>query len=74
MLELKEKGSLKGVMVRAYGTVSEEDNDGGGPMFVTNKVLPQHPEVKEQPFFKIPYLLFFHNSVVWCVFCWFRKN
>ncbi len=36
-------GALRGVIVRAYATVSEEDNDGGGPMFVTRHVLPGAP-------------------------------
>lgn len=40
LLELAPEGALKGVIVRAYATVAEEDNDGGGPMFVTRKVLP----------------------------------
>lgn len=43
MLELKPLGALKGVIVRAYGTVAEEDNDGGAPMFVCRKVLPGAP-------------------------------
>ena len=32
-LELAPEGALRGVIVRAYATVAEEDNDGGGPMF-----------------------------------------
>jgi putative selenium metabolism hydrolase len=40
LLELASEGALKGVIVRAYATVAEEDNDGGGPMFITSKVLP----------------------------------
>jgi len=39
MLELKSLGSLRGCIVRAYGTVAEEDNDGGCPMFICRKVL-----------------------------------
>jgi knotted carbamoyltransferase YgeW len=34
LLELKDMGSLDGVKVMSYGTAAEEDNDGGGPMFV----------------------------------------
>jgi putative selenium metabolism hydrolase len=34
MNELRAEGSLAGVVVRSYATVAEEDNDGGGPMFV----------------------------------------
>ncbi len=39
MLELKEEGALKGTIVRAYATAAEEDNDGGGPMYVMRKEL-----------------------------------
>jgi len=39
-LELVSEGALRGVIVRAYGTVCEEDNDGGGPMYVMSQVLP----------------------------------
>jgi putative selenium metabolism hydrolase len=37
--ELRDEGALRGVVVRSYGTVAEEDNDGGGPMFVMGKEL-----------------------------------
>ncbi len=40
LLELADEGSLRGVIVRSYATVAEEDNDGGGPMYLTQKVLP----------------------------------
>ncbi|MBC8344674.1 MAG: peptidase dimerization domain-containing protein [Candidatus Marinimicrobia bacterium] len=39
-LELVEEGSLKGTIIRAYATAAEEDNDGAGPMYLMNKVLP----------------------------------
>lgn len=39
-LELADEGALRGAIVRAYGTVCEEDNDGGGPMFLMREVLP----------------------------------
>ncbi|MDH3295677.1 MAG: peptidase dimerization domain-containing protein, partial [Acidimicrobiia bacterium] len=39
-LELAPEGALEGVIVRAYGTVCEEDNDGGGPMYLVGEVLP----------------------------------
>ncbi len=39
-LELAHEGALQGVIIRAYGTVCEEDNDGGGPMYVVREVLP----------------------------------
>jgi putative selenium metabolism hydrolase len=43
-LELTPLGALRGVIVRAYATACEEDNDGAGPMFVMNEVLPTAPQ------------------------------
>ncbi|MFI5370643.1 MAG: peptidase dimerization domain-containing protein [Candidatus Eisenbacteria bacterium] len=43
LLELAGEGALRGVIVRGYITVAEEDNDGGGPLFVTRHVLPGAP-------------------------------
>lgn len=43
LLELAELGSLRGAVVRCYGTVAEEDNDGGGPRFLVERVLPGAP-------------------------------
>ena len=40
LLELAPLGALRGSIVRSYGTVAEEDNDGGGPQFVVKKILP----------------------------------
>ncbi len=40
LLELAPLGALRGVIVRSYATAAEEDNDGGGPRFVVEKVLP----------------------------------
>ncbi len=40
LLELAGEGALKGAIVRAYATAAEEDNDGGGPMYVVSKVWP----------------------------------
>jgi putative selenium metabolism hydrolase len=40
LLETREHGSLRGAIVRAYGTVAEEDNDGGGPMYLVREELP----------------------------------
>jgi acetylornithine deacetylase/succinyl-diaminopimelate desuccinylase-like protein len=39
-LELAPMGALQGVIVRCYATAAEEDNDGAGPMYVMQKVLP----------------------------------
>lgn len=40
LLELAPIGALRGAIVRSYATVTEEDNDGGGPQFVVRKLLP----------------------------------
>ncbi len=37
--ELKSEGILRGVVVTSYGTVAEEDNDGGGPAFILREDL-----------------------------------
>jgi putative selenium metabolism hydrolase len=43
LLELLPLGALRGVIVRSYGTVQEEDNDGGGPLYLMGRVLPGAP-------------------------------
>ncbi len=43
LLELAPEGSLRGAIVRSYATTAEEDNDGAGPMYVMQKVLPGAP-------------------------------
>ena len=43
LVELAAEGALRGVIVRGYITVAEEDNDGGGPLFITRHVLPGAP-------------------------------
>jgi len=40
LLELAPEGALRGAIVRSYATAAEEDNDGAGPMFIVQKVLP----------------------------------
>lgn len=40
LLELVDEGALHGCTVRAYATVAEEDNDGGGPRHLMADVLP----------------------------------
>lgn len=40
LVELTSEGSLRGAVVRSYATAAEEDNDGGGPMYLMSKVLP----------------------------------
>jgi len=43
LLELAPHGALAGAIVRSYGTVAEEDNDGGGPQYLMRKILPGAP-------------------------------
>jgi acetylornithine deacetylase/succinyl-diaminopimelate desuccinylase-like protein len=43
LLELAPEGALRGAIVRSYATAAEEDNDGGGPMYLMKKVLPGAP-------------------------------
>jgi putative selenium metabolism hydrolase len=43
LLELVDEGALHGVIVRAYATAAEEDNDGGGPRHLIEHVLPGAP-------------------------------
>jgi putative selenium metabolism hydrolase len=40
--ELRDEGVLRGIIIRSYATVAEEDNDGGGMMYVVRHELPQH--------------------------------
>ena len=43
LLELAPEGALRGVIVRSYATAAEEDNDGGGPLYLMGHVLPGAP-------------------------------
>eukprot|EP00769_Ergobibamus_cyprinoides_P001034 gnl/Ergobibamus_cyprinoides/2035.p2 GENE.gnl/Ergobibamus_cyprinoides/2035~~gnl/Ergobibamus_cyprinoides/2035.p2 ORF type:complete len:516 (+),score=264.44 gnl/Ergobibamus_cyprinoides/2035:162-1550(+) len=46
MIELKDEGALKGVIIRSVGTAAEEDNDGAGPMYIFKHEVPgAAPEV-----------------------------
>ena len=38
--ELRSSGAMTGITLRGYGSVAEEDNDGGGPMWVLGHELP----------------------------------
>jgi len=40
LLELRDEGALHGCIVRAYATVAEEDNDGGGPRHLVKTLFP----------------------------------
>ncbi len=41
MQELVADGALSGVIVMSYGSVTEEDNDGGGPAYILREELPR---------------------------------
>ncbi len=41
--ELRGEGALRGVIWRSFATVAEEDNDGGGPLYLARRVLPGAP-------------------------------
>jgi len=41
--ELRAEGSLRGVVLYGYATVTEEDNEGCGPMYLMRHVLPGAP-------------------------------
>jgi acetylornithine deacetylase/succinyl-diaminopimelate desuccinylase-like protein len=43
LVELAPEGALRGVIVRSYATAAEEDNDGGGPLYLVGHVLPGAP-------------------------------
>jgi acetylornithine deacetylase/succinyl-diaminopimelate desuccinylase-like protein len=43
LVELAPEGALRGVIVRGFVTVAEEDNEGGGPLYLTRRVLPGAP-------------------------------
>jgi acetylornithine deacetylase/succinyl-diaminopimelate desuccinylase-like protein len=43
LVELTDEGALRGAIVRGAITVAEEDNDGGGPLYITRHVLPGAP-------------------------------
>ncbi|KAL0228274.1 hypothetical protein RCL1_004417 [Eukaryota sp. TZLM3-RCL] len=43
MLELKHLGALKNVYIKSIGTVTEEDNDGVGPMMIYKHFLSKAP-------------------------------
>ncbi|MBI4576838.1 MAG: peptidase dimerization domain-containing protein [Planctomycetes bacterium] len=42
-VELTREGALRGALVRSYATAAEEDNDGGGPLHLVNRVWPGAP-------------------------------
>jgi acetylornithine deacetylase/succinyl-diaminopimelate desuccinylase-like protein len=43
LLELRPAGALRGVVVRSYVTLAEEDNEGGGPRYLTRRLFPGAP-------------------------------
>ena len=40
LMELRGEGALRGVIIRSYATAAEEDNDGGGPLYIKQHVWP----------------------------------
>ncbi len=48
LLELAGEGALRGTIVRAHATVAEEDNDGGGPLYLM-KMLRQAAPASRVP-------------------------
>lgn len=40
MRQFRDQGALRGVVIHSYATVAEEDNDGGGPMYIVQQELP----------------------------------
>ncbi len=43
LVELMPEGVMRGAILRGYATVAEEDNDGGGPLYITRRLLPGAP-------------------------------
>ena len=43
LLELRSEGALRGAVVHSYVTLAEEDNEGGGPRYLTRNVFPGAP-------------------------------
>ena len=43
LVELMPEGALRGAVVRSYVTLAEEDNEGGGPLYLTRRVFPGAP-------------------------------
>jgi acetylornithine deacetylase/succinyl-diaminopimelate desuccinylase-like protein len=41
--ELQGEGALRGVILRGLVTVAEEDNDGGGPLYLSRRLFPGAP-------------------------------
>ncbi len=43
LAQLRGEGALRGVVIRGFGMVCEEDNEGGGPLYLTRRVFPGAP-------------------------------
>jgi acetylornithine deacetylase/succinyl-diaminopimelate desuccinylase-like protein len=43
LVETMGLGSLRGVVLRAYVTVAEEENEGGAPLYLARRLLPGAP-------------------------------
>ncbi|TPW10858.1 MAG: Clan MH, family M20, peptidase T-like metallopeptidase, partial [bacterium] len=46
LMELKGEGALKGVIIESIASVAEEDNDGGGPMYIARHEFPGAPPAR----------------------------
>jgi acetylornithine deacetylase/succinyl-diaminopimelate desuccinylase-like protein len=43
LLEHRDRGALRGVVVRSFVTPCEEDNEGGGALYLTRRLFPGAP-------------------------------
>lgn len=46
LMEMKSQGALKGVIIESVASVAEEDNDGGGPMYIARHEFPGAPPAR----------------------------
>lgn len=46
LMEMKAQGALKGVIIESVASVAEEDNDGGGPMYIARNEFPGAPPAR----------------------------
>ena len=45
-MEMKAAGALRGVIIESVASVAEEDNDGGGPMYIARHEFPGAPPAR----------------------------
>ena len=46
LMEMKAAGALRGVIIESVASVAEEDNDGGGPMYIARHEFPGAPPAR----------------------------